>query len=279
MPVEARKYHVKIKRAGSTAVELLAEETGLSKAKIKQAMQKGALWLSDDKGTRRLRRHSKPLAKDTTLHLYYNEDVLQQPVAEALLIADEGDYSVCYKPRGMLSQGSKWGDHTAINRWLEKQLQPQRPVFIVHRLDRFASGLILLAHSKKMATQLSQLFQNGQIDKKYRVLVQGHFQPEHLTIEQAVDSKPACSHVQLLGYNESRDISLVEVKIETGRKHQIRLHLAAAGFPVLGDRLHGNSDNNNKDDLQLTAYFLGFTDPRDGSYREYTLPQELQPAL
>ncbi len=279
MLVEAREYHVKIKQAGCTAVELLADKTGLSKAKIKQAMQKGAVWLSDDKGTHRLRRHSKLLAKDTTLHLYYNDAVLQQQTDNAILIADEGEYSVWYKPRGMLSQGSKWGDHTAINRQVEKQLQPQRPVFIVHRLDRFASGLVLLAHSKNMARQLARLFKTGEVDKSYKVLVHGHFQPEKITLKQPVENKPATSHIQLLCYNESRDISLVEVKIETGRKHQIRLHLAAAGFPVLGDRLHGNSDHNNEDDLQLTAYFLGFRDPRDGSYREYTLPEKLQPAL
>ena len=243
-------------------------------------MQKGAVWLTDNKGTRRLRRHSKKINSGTTLHFYFDSEVLNDVVDAAVLIADEGDYSVWYKPRGMLSQGSKWGDHSAINRWVEKNLEPQRPAFIVHRLDRFASGLILLAHKKKTATLLAELFQKKMITKQYKAIVHGLFPETSVTYESEIDNKPAVSHMSLLQYDEVNNQSLLQVDIETGRKHQIRLHLSGAGFPIVGDRLYGaERDGNDNTDLQLTAFKLSFVSPVDGSEKVYTLDDELQPKL
>ncbi len=273
---ESNEYHIEVAEDSVNAVELLAAESGLSKQKIKQAMQKGAVWLTDNKGTHRLRRKSKKLHSGTELHFYLDSAVLNETVDDAILVADEGDYSVWYKPRGMLSQGSKWGDHCAINRWVEQHLEPQRPAFIVHRLDRFASGLILLAHKKKTATLLADLFQNKKIKKHYKVIVCGQFTNEKVTYTKAIDNKPAISHVSLLQYDTVSDTSLVQVDIETGRKHQIRLHLSEAGFPVVGDRLYGNA-KGEEEDLQLTAFKLSFPSPIDGTEKVYILDEALQP--
>ena len=277
MSIEHNEYHVKVLNDSDTSVELLACETGLSKQKVKQAMQKGAVWLTDNKGTHRLRRKSKKLVAGTTLHFYFDIEVLEQEVDDAILIADEGDYSVWCKPRGMLSQGSKWGDHCAINRWVEQHLEPQRPAFIVHRLDRFASGLILIAHKKKIAKALAELFQKKNIHKHYKVIVHGSFPQDGVTYTNEIDNKPAVSHVSLLEYDKINNKSLVQVAIETGRKHQIRLHLSTAGYPVVGDRLFG--DKEEKSDLQLTAFKLSFISPIDGKEKSYILDEELQPKL
>ncbi len=271
------EYHVDITGEGISPVELLSEKSGLSKQKIKQAMQKGAVWVTDDKGTHRLRRHSKKLEPATKLHFYFDPVVLNQQVDDAIIVADEGDYSVWYKPRGMLSQGSKWGDHCAINRWVEAHIEPQRPAFIVHRLDRFASGLILLAHKKKTASLLSNMFKNKEIKKEYQVIVHGNFGLEKKKFNSAIDLKPAVTHAQLLQYDEEKNTSLLQVEIETGRKHQIRKHLSAAGFPVLGDRLYGNTSDNA--DLQLTAYKLSFTSPADAQDKVYLLDELYLPQL
>jgi len=93
----------------------------------------------------------------------------------AILVEDCGDYSIWNKPSGMLSQGSKWGDHCTIYRWVEKNLQPERAAFVVHRLDRAATGLILLAHKKSVASQFSRLFEKREIYKRYLVKVKGDF--------------------------------------------------------------------------------------------------------
>lgn len=271
------EYHINIVNESDTAVDLLSLETGLSKQKIKQVMQKGAVWLTDKTGTQRLRRKSKKLYSGNTLHFYCDPVVLEGTVDDALLIADEGDYSVWFKPRGMLSQGSKWGDHCAINRWVEQHLEPQRPAFIVHRLDRFASGLILIAHKKKTASALSALFQNKSISKQYKAIVQGSFPKEAVTFRYEIDNKPAISHVSLLNYNKASNKSLVQVAIETGRKHQIRFHLSTAGYPIAGDRLYSNV--NEEIDLQLTAFHLSFISPIDGEEKSYILEDALQPNL
>ena len=277
MSSDSCEYHLDIVDDAVDPVALLASESGLSKQKIKQAMQKGAVWITDNKGTQRLRRQSKKLNSGTTLHFYCDLEVLNGVAEDAILVTDEGDYSVWYKPRGMLSQGSKWGDHCAINRWVEQHLEPQRPAFTVHRLDRFASGLILIAHKKKTATLLSNLFQKKEIKKQYKVIVYGEFPAETVTYENNIDDKHAVSHVSLLEFNKENNTSLVQVDIETGRKHQIRIHLSEAGFPVIGDRLYGKDDEGI--DLQLTAYKLFFISPVDGKEKLYILNKELQPTI
>ena len=115
MSSESKEYQVAVINDSDNAVDLLSDETGFSKQKIKQYMQKGAVWLADNKGTHRLRRKSKKLQSGSTLYLYFDPSVINEEVDDAILVADEGDYSVWYKPRGMLSQGSKWGDHCSIS--------------------------------------------------------------------------------------------------------------------------------------------------------------------
>ncbi|WP_198264793.1 pseudouridine synthase [sulfur-oxidizing endosymbiont of Gigantopelta aegis] len=143
---ERFEKHLQIAHDNVTAIDILAEHTGFSRQKVKQIMQKGAVWLTQGKSTRRIRRASKKLQKDHTLHLYYDAKILAQTEFNAHLIADEGDYSVWYKPSGMLSQGSKYGDHGAIYRWAETHISPQRNAFLVHRLDRATSGLMMCQH-------------------------------------------------------------------------------------------------------------------------------------
>lgn len=277
---EPFEKHIKITEADLTAADVLSNATALSKQVIKQAMKKGAVWLTRGKHTQRLRRASRTLNLNDILHLYYNNDVLTAEPAEATLIADEGDYSVWYKPCGLLSQGSKWGDHCTIARWVSQHLQPERPAFIVHRLDRAATGLILVAHSKKATVALTNLFQQREINKQYQAIVQGQFpaSPEVLTLNGLVEDRPAVSHVRLIEYSSQRDSSLVNVEIETGRKHQIRRHLSEAGYPILGDRLYG-TEKSPSTDLQLTAVSLSFTCPITSKLRNYVLDKNLRPQL
>jgi tRNA pseudouridine32 synthase/23S rRNA pseudouridine746 synthase len=258
------EYHISIKQEKLTAIEWLAtamRKERLSRNALKAAMQKGCVWIEtkDAQGqqyTQRLRRAKKVLKKGDTLHCYYDEKVLGTEPATAILISDEGDYSIWNKPAGMLSQGSKWGDHCTIYRWAEQHLQPERPAFIVHRLDRAASGLIILAHKKQLAAKFSEMFQQRLIQKHYQVSVKGDFSQivpkdkSQLTVNDKLDGKTAVSHFSLLNYNGLDDISLLKVNIETGRKHQIRKHLSMLAYPVIGDRLYGTTlDQNTISDI------------------------------
>lgn len=261
-------------------------ENSLTKAQIKQAINKGALWLTRGKHTQRLRRVKKTLLQNDELHFYYNKAVLDSEVEHAVLISDESDYSVWYKPFGMLSQGSKWSDHCTIARYVQQNLSPERSVFIVHRLDKAATGLMLIAHTKNAARALSSMFESRTIEidpltKIYHIIVHGdhraHEQPQVITSK--VDEKSARSTFTCLGYNEDKDESLIEVKIDSGRKHQIRIHAASIGLPVVGDRLHGIADKNEIKDLQLCAVSLSFLCPLSNQSKKFDLPETLRPSL
>lgn len=264
--------HVTVTSSGGNAVELLHGASGLPKQRIKFAMTQGAVWLTRGRNTQRLRRARRALREGDELHLYYDADILAEKPAEPALVADIGDYSVWHKPGGLRSQGSKWGDHCTVVRWAERHLHPERPAFTVHRLDRAASGLILIAHTKSMAAKLSALFRSRKVEKRYLVAVTGEFpaQPDPLRVEQPVDNKSAVSEFSLLEFDARNDQSLLEARIETGRKHQIRRHLADLGYPVVGDRLYGNGEADGAD-LQLMAFLLAFRCPVSGEKVTYRL--------
>ena len=268
-----KEAHVVIESSDESPIELLQRETGLAKQRIKLAMTQGAVWMTRGQHTRRLRRATRKLRAGDEVHLYYDAEILAETPAEPMLIADVGDYSVWNKPCGLRSQGSKWGDHCTVVRWAERHLQPERSAFTVHRLDRAANGLILVAHSKGMTSKLSGLFRDREVEKRYRALVAGDFstQPNPLRVTQAIDEKEAVSEISLLQVLADENRSLVDVRIETGRKHQIRRHLAQLGHPIIGDRLYGAGEEDEVD-MQLTAHLLAFRCPVSDEPIEYRLP-------
>lgn len=268
---QAQEFHLDVSDATSDVVGLVASATSLSKGRVKHAMTCGALWITRGQYTQRLRRAKRELRPHDLLHLYYNEQVLHAQLPSPTLLVDEGDYSVWYKPSGVYSQGSKWGDHATVARHAERTLKPERTAFTVHRLDRAASGLILIAHSKTAAAALAKLFRTRQIEKRYQATVDGRCGElgQEIILANPIDDRVARSMVTPREFLFDSSQTAVEVLIETGRKHQIRRHLAGLGHPVVGDRLYGSS--NLDVDLQLRACTLAFTCPIHCRPREYHL--------
>lgn len=264
------KHHVI--EPNQPAIAALSEACDLSRAELKQCFTKGAVWVTAlGQKPMRVRRVKKPLKKGDCIELYYNPDVLNATTTAPTLILDNLQYSIWIKPRGMLSQGSKWGDHTALYRWVEMNYQApnesqSRQAWLVHRLDRATAGLQLLAHTKKMAQTLTQLFEHRQINKYYQAIVHGRFPQEPQTYKTDIDGRPATTHAERLHHSVEQNVSLINVAIESGRKHQIRKHLSEAGFAVVGDRLYGGEEKDARlqaprPNLQLTAYQLEFDCP------------------
>ncbi|MFL1453548.1 RluA family pseudouridine synthase [Marinobacter sp. GN3S48] len=252
------------------AVDALSEATGLSKQRIKDAMAKGACrWTHKGKQVR-LRKAKREVKAGTRLQLFYDDIVLARKPPPAELLTDFGHYSVWFKPHGLLAQGSQWGDHCSLMRVAEVQLG--KPCFLVHRLDADAAGLMLIAHDGKAAAALSECFAGRALRKVYHARVCGHLEAQALTIDTPVDDKEAISHVSTLAGETSEASTVVEVIIETGRKHQIRQHLAGLGHPIVGDRLYGTADTLP---LQLVAAELEFSCPLAGKKRLLRLPPEL----
>jgi len=284
MPNSPQEFHITIEAndTGEKVSQLLAKGSGLSLQQIKQAMHKGAVWLENSQGIRRIRRADSKIRDGNILHFYYAPDVLATEPPTPQLVADEHDYSLWYKPTGMLCQGSKWADHFTINRWIESH-QPfshnaQRNAFIVHRLDKAACGLILIAHTKKATQKLAALFEHKKIRKHYRVIVDGDFGDQEQIIEADIEGKSAHTMAKKIAFDDDQQRSLLDVTIKTGRKHQIRIHMSQLGHPVVGDRLHGNADKNAPD-LQLQSFSLSFTCPISDEPKHYQCPKALWLAL
>ncbi len=262
------EFHHTVNRPGITVLDCLAAHTPLSKQQIKQCLAKGAVWLQKGKQQQRLRRVKKVLNPGEQVHLYFDPHILAQPVPEATLIADLKRYSVWDKPAGMLAQGTLWGDHCSLLRYAEQFFTPPRQSFLVHRLDREASGLMLIAHDKQAAAALSDLFQQRSVNKLYQVSVIGRLDSKTLQIDQPLDGKTAGTQLTELNYDADKDQSFLQVSIDSGRKHQIRRHCAVIGHPVVGDSVYGKADATG---LQLRAVLLAFECPLTRQRQQFAL--------
>lgn len=271
----SRQLHVTTQAA---AIDLLVSAVPeLSKGRLKDAMNKGAVQLQT-KPVKRLRRAQQMLKAGDCLHLHYDADLLQRQCAPAELLYDEKEYSIWFKPAGMLSQGNEWGDHLSLLRFAEQYFTPQRQVFLLHRLDREASGLVMLAHTKKAAAALSKVIAARQMTKHYQIYVKGQLSDELLqqgVISLPLDNKPCESRFQLCAYHAQLDCTLLSIELITGRKHQIRRHFAAVGHPVMGDPQYGRN-NKSAAGLALQAVRLAFNCPLRRRQQLFELPEPLK---
>jgi len=267
--------HICIERP-QLILDALHDNVELSKQQLKKLMQNGALWLENAHGINRVRRVKKNLKQGDQLHVYYDEAVQAALPPAAKLIADEGEYSVWNKPCGMYSQGTKWGDHFTIYRWAEQNLKPQRQAFIVHRLDKAANGLMVIAHTKKISAAFSKMFERREMHKTYRAVVHGMISEQSLPgfilpyeINKTLDNKTAISEIISVDLDDQNNHTIVEITIKTGRKHQIRRHLSGIGYPIIGDRLYG--EKKSQLDLQLSSIELEFVCPVTAQHKKYSL--------
>jgi tRNA pseudouridine32 synthase/23S rRNA pseudouridine746 synthase len=151
---------------------------------------------------------------------------------------------------------------------------------IVHRLDYDTSGLIVLARGKKMHRALSILFQERRVEKRYIAIVEGRPSEDEgeIALPLIVDwpnrplhkvdfayGKPALTRYRVIGHDDARHASLVALTPETGRTHQLRVHMQALGHPILGDPLYAQGETQAKADrLLLHAERLAFSHPTTG---------------
>ena len=245
------------------AIDFLVDNVNLSKSRLKNVMNKGAVWLQRGSAPKkRLRRAMSDIKVGDMLELYYDEHLLTLTPPKPTLIMDQLQYSVWNKPAGMLSQGNEWGDHISLLRQVELAMQPKREVYLVHRLDREASGLVIIAHSRKAAAYFSKLFQDSGVHKQYRIEVLGDLSQKATegSISAQLEGKDALTRFKFVKYIPENNSSKVDVWIDTGRKHQIRRHFADYGYPVMGDPKYGKG-NKNREGMKLAAVALEFPCP------------------
>ncbi len=215
---------------------------------------------------------------------------------ELPVILERENFLIIHKPSGIASHSGP-GDRSPslVNgliyhfKELSKMGGEARPG-IVHRLDKPTEGLILIAKNDRAHGKLSELFRKREIEKKYYAWVQGHPPEESGTIDLPIARHPverlkmtvspkgrrSITHYKVLKYINSRSgrkFSFIEVGLETGRTHQIRVHFQNQRCPVVGDLLYSRAGSQFESyGLQLLSYFLKFKDPFTNEKIEAILP-------
>ena len=165
---------------------------------------------------------------------------------------------------------------------------------IVHRLDKDTSGLIVIAKNDKVHAALTEMFQEKKIRKTYLAILKGKLNKSEgkivtqigrdkndrkkmTVIDDAAKGKNAITNYRVISQNNL--FTLVKVNIETGRTHQIRVHMRHLGYPILGDSVYGRKDNEKRQ--MLHAYKLEFIHPVTGRQMEFIgeIPEDFQKAL
>ena len=186
---------------------------------------------------------------------------------DALIVAD--------KPAGLLSVPGRGPERADC---LVSRLQRDYPdALAVHRLDMSTSGLLVLARGEEMHRRLSKLFRDRLVDKRYVAVVAGLVEADSGEIDlplivdwpnrprQMVDhtiGKPSLTRFRVLERNPESNTTRVELEPWTGRSHQLRVHMASLGHPILGDELYG--DESSAPRLLLHALTLAFPHPLTG---------------
>lgn len=222
-------------------------------------------------------------------------NILPVPIPFDLVYEDE-DLLVVNKPAGMpVHPSAKNHDNTLANA-LAWYYQEQGLPFVFHctnRLDRDTSGLVLVARHSYSATRIAQMTKNREIHREYRAIVRGIPAPSEGTIdaplgrkagsiiERTVDfeqGEPAITHYQVVESKNGH--SLLALQLETGRTHQIRIHLKHLGYPLVRDYLY-NPDMEFINRQALHAYHLRFSHPVTGEKMEFTapLPEDMKAIL
>lgn len=255
------KYEIKYHHSTEPIllVDKLALLTGASKSLIKRAMLFGGCWVrgAGQKALKRCRKAKALLKPGDYLEFYVETQLLEAPIPEPIPILETAHWGIWFKPVNQVSQGSRFGDANCLEVCVARLRKA--PVFLVHRLDREACGLVLLAYSSAAAAQLSQLWSTQTIEKYYQARVLGLPEPMEGNIKLDLDGKAAHTQYRVAG-QASAVQSWIDIRLHTGRLHQIRRHMAAIGHPLMGDPEYGEG-NGFGAGLQLAAVELRFVDP------------------
>ena len=208
------------------------------------------------------------------------------------IIYEDSDIIVVNKPKGMVVHPANGNpDGTLVNAIMNickdslsgigGEIRPG----IVHRIDKYTSGLLIIAKNDKAHINLSEQIKNREIIKKYVALVRGNIKENNATIDMPIgrsdkdrkkmavkkDGKNAITHFEVIRRYEG--YTYLDIKIDTGRTHQIRVHLAEIGYPIVGDSVYSNGRNPfGVTGQMLHAKSLEFKHPTTGEVLKLEAP-------
>jgi len=281
----------------------MARMFGVSRTKAADLIAAGLVLLDDAPVAKSERVHAGALL-DVTFPVEADPlEVVPELVEGITIVHDDEEIVVVDKPVGVAVHPSMgWTGPTVVGHLAGAGFRiatggaPERQG-IVQRLDVGTSGVMVIAKSERAYSVLKDAFRQRIVDKTYHALVQGHPDPLEGTIDAPIarhptsdwkfavraDGRPSVTHYETL--EAHRFASLLEVHLETGRTHQIRVHMAALKHPCVGDHLYGADPvlarRVGLDRQWLHAVRLGFTHPGSGEHVEFSspYPEDLEHAL
>ena len=274
------EYKYIVQNSGERLDKFLSEKnTELSRAMIQKLIESGNITVNDN-----VSKASYKVNKTDNIKVILEEPKEAKLEAQELplnVVYEDNDIIVINKEKGMVVHpGNGNLDGTLANAVLARckntlsgiggEIRPG----IVHRLDKDTSGLIIVAKNDKAHIALSEALKNHKVKKTYLALVRGNVKENEATIDMPIgrsdnvrtkmaikkSGKNAITHFKVLERYEG--YTLLEVNIETGRTHQIRVHMAEIGYPVVGDMVYSNGKNPfNVEGQMLHAWKLEFMHP------------------
>jgi 23S rRNA pseudouridine1911/1915/1917 synthase len=292
-----RRLLVSSEHSGCRLDTFLAQECkNLSRSYLQKLIKEGFATVNDAPAMASLK-----LKDGDSVFLIVPSSSPTTPIPEDIpvgVVYEDDDLVVVDKPPGLtVHPAPGHPSHTLVNALLARcprlapSGDPARPG-IVHRLDKDTSGLMMVAKHLSSYTNLAGQIKSRSVVKRYLVLVQGHLSPRKGLIEAPIgrskrnrkrmtvttDGREACTQYRVVRYLEG--YTLAEATLETGRTHQIRVHLSSIGHPVVGDATYGARSPFLKRQF-LHSHCLGFKLPSTGEYVEFhsDLPPDLHHAL
>lgn len=228
--MKRESFQIKPHEDGLLLVDILAERFRCSKKQARVLLDARQVFVNGKRVW--MAKHNVKL-KDVI------ETVRPEPKSHKIeILKKAGDLLVVNKPSGMITNGNARSLEVRLQHELDN---PQ--ICAVHRLDRDTSGCVLFAVNAAAKERMIPLFKDQKIVKIYRAIAVGRVSDQLKTITRDIDGESATTMVNVLDRN--RDASYLELRIHTGRTHQIRKHLAAVRHPVLGDKEYAGEQRGN----------------------------------
>ena len=275
-----RRFEVDPSEAGERLDRLAARRLDVSRSAARRLIEDGLLLVEDGGTTPSYRVRGGERVEARLPDGGLSPDEIEVPV-----VFEDGHVLVVDKPAGLVVHpGAGNPSGTLVNALLARGIagggDPQRPG-VVHRLDRDTSGLMVLAKGEPAYSRLVEMMAARRVVRAYRTVVVGVGLPETGTVDSPVGrdpdnptlvaagvGKPAVTHFEVV--REVGGYAMLRVRLETGRTHQIRVHLSAIGYPVYADPLYGEAVPDRR--LWLHAERLSFDHPVSGEALDFEAP-------
>lgn len=286
------KHEYEVDTDGMRADVFLAEKSGKSRSEIKSLIRAGQVTQNGEL----LSKPSQSLFIGDQLTLLTSMQPVYQltPIPMHLDIFYEDAYVlVLNKPAGLIVHpGIHNEPETLVHGLLAhtpnlSEIGGALRLGIVHRLDRFTEGLMIVAKTNEVHQALADQFKQRQVQKKYYAMVKGSVERDEFVIESAVGRDPKnrlkmtarhpiketakAAHTNVKVLKRFGTMTLLDLAPKTGRTHQLRVHLESIGHPIIGDPLYGSQYKKSGQEQRLQAYFLRFFHPMEKVFIEIEL--------